>query len=32
VQEYILQRAEENPVAISVQDVKSFVMDTAQWQ
>jgi hypothetical protein len=32
VQDYILQRAEENPVATSVQDAKSFVMDTEKWQ
>jgi hypothetical protein len=32
VQEYLLQRAEENLVATSVQDAKSFVIDTAQWQ
>jgi hypothetical protein len=32
VQKYLLQRAEENLVATLVQDAKSFVKDTAQWQ
>ena len=32
MQEYLLQRAEENLVATSMQDAQSFVIDTAQWQ